>query len=89
MHTRTVEEEKSGIPKSKHLPADQLQLLGNHDDGSGTRSAIGVALEKQNASLRKMMKEKEHEITELQHKIVQMESRERGIHFAKHCFTSI
>lgn len=71
------------------MSADQLQVQEHLDEGSSIQSAIGAALEKRNALLRQMVEDQEDKITELEHKIAQLESGETGIHFSIQSFTSI
>lgn len=76
----------SGVPESKVLSTDQLQVQGNHDEGPSIQFRIEAALEKQNTLLRQMVEKKEDEITELEHKLAQMEI---GKHSTNHFPVSI
>lgn len=71
------------------MSADQLRGQEHPGEDPIIQSAIGDALEKKNALLRQMVEGKEDKITELEHKIAQFESGERGTHFTIQFFTSI
>lgn len=76
---------ETGGPECKVLPAGQLQLQGSCDEGPSTQFATEAAMKDQNHLLKRVVEEKEFEITELERKIARMETIDTGIHLVTHC----
>lgn len=75
--------------RNEKLLADHNKLKKKFEEQHSTQSAIGAALEKQNALLRKRVEDREDEITELERKLALWESGEHGADYFRLFLTVI